>query len=515
MNVAATLAETAASMPDAHAIIDFSGFRTRRVPYAAFAAAVGRASTGLRAAGLHSGDAVLVLQPMSVELYIALAAILHSGLAAMVVDPSAGRDVVERALSLWAPAGIICSKRAQLLRLLWPALRRIATVFDAAAFGPSGADAFCATVPPERADDGAPALVTFTSGSTGAPKAAVRSHGVLAAQLAALRDCLRLERGGIAAATLPIVPLANLACGVTTLIPGVDLRRPGFANPAVLSKQIIECSADSIVASPALLERLAGFCARSGVRLPSLGRISVGGAPVFAETLDGLRAMAPQAEIIAVYGSTEAEPIASLDVRDVTDEDRTAMRSGSGLLAGRAVKAAKVKVIRAQHGRPVSVASAEAFAMLEAHGDEIGEIVVAGAHVLSGYLRGIGDDETKIHVGERVWHRTGDLGRIDTHGRLWLFGRCAAALHDSRGDLYPFAVECAVRGFPGVRRSALADVDGRRVLAVEGTAIDLPALNAAVTWARLDDVRVIRQIPVDRRHNAKVDHTALHRALAR
>lgn len=505
----------AASMPGADAIIDYSGRRARSLTYAAFADAVSRGAAELRAAGLRSGDAVLVLQPMSVELYIALAAVLHAGLAAIVVDPSAGREVVERGLALWPPAAAICSSRATLLRLFWSALRRIPTVFHSASFARLSADERGTFASPERVEDAAPALVTFTSGSTGAPKAAVRSHGLLAAQLVAMRDCLHLESGGIATATMPIVPLANLACGVTTLIPGVDLRRPGLANPAVLATQMTACLADSIVASPALLERLAEFCDRSHVRLQSLRRISVGGAPVFAETIDALRAMAPPAEIVAVYGSTEAEPIATLDARDVSDVDRAAMRSGSGLLAGRVVGAALVKVIRAQHGGPVPSASPEAFATLEAAGDDIGEIVVAGAHVLSGYLRGVGDAETKIRVGERVWHRTGDLGRFDTHGRLWLFGRCAAALHDSRGDLYPFAVECAARGFPGVRRSALADVDGRRILAVEGTGIDAPALLAALTWASLDEVRLIRRVPVDRRHNSKVDYAALRRALAR
>ncbi|MFO1448420.1 MAG: AMP-binding protein [Opitutaceae bacterium] len=46
----------------------------------------------------------------------------------------------------------------------------------------------------------------------------------------------------------------------------------------------------------------------------------------------------------------------------------------------------------------------------------IGEIVVAGDHVLKGYLGGHGDAETKFKVGDETWHRTGDAGSLDAAG---------------------------------------------------------------------------------------------------
>ena len=59
-----------------------------------------------------------------------------------------------------------------------------------------------------------------------------------------------------------------------------------------------------------------------------------------------------------------------------------------------------------------------------------GEIVVSGAHVGAGYVGGVGDAETKFRVGEVIWHRTGDAGYLDAHGRLWLLGRCSARIAD-------------------------------------------------------------------------------------
>jgi acyl-CoA synthetase (AMP-forming)/AMP-acid ligase II len=120
-------------------------------------------------------------------------------------------------------------------------------------------------------------------------------------------------------------------------------------------------------------------------------------------------------------------------------------------------------------------------------------------------------------VDDTVWHRTGDAGYVDAAGRLWLLGRCAAKVHDTRGTLYPFAVECAASAHPAVHRSALVVRGGRRALAVELESGADPAalcvLQSDLAWADLDAVLPLRQIPVDRRHNAKVDYPALYRLL--
>src|SRR5690606_34695162 len=110
-----------------------------------------------------------------------------------------------------------------------------------------------------------------------------------------------------------------------------------------------------------------------------------------------------------------------------------------------------------------------------------------------------------------------DAGYLDTEGRLWLLGRAQARISDNRGTIYPFAVECAASRIDGVRRSALVQHAGKRLLIVEptrGAPADLPdVLARQLPWARLDAVRLMGRIPVDRRHNAKIDYTALARRL--
>ena len=139
--------------------------------------------------------------------------------------------------------------------------------------------------------------------------------------------------------------------------------------------------------------------------------------------------------------------------------------------------------------------------------------------MLKAYLHGEGDEETKISIEGEVWHRTGDAGYLDVQGRLWLLGRCSARIQDAKGTLYPFAVECVAMSFSFVRRAAFVSVGGKRVLAVEGAAPisrgNLTALQAALLWAPVDEVRQVRRIPVDARHNAKVNYPVLLRLLNR
>ncbi|HSH92748.1 MAG TPA: hypothetical protein VK968_01235, partial [Roseimicrobium sp.] len=227
------------------------------------------------------------------------------------------------------------------------------------------------------------------------------------------------------------------------------------------------------------------------------------------------RVLAPNAEVVAVYGSTEAEPIAHVGAHEIGEDDLTAMRGGRGLLAGVPVDDVNLRVVRDRWGVARGALSAEEFAAECLPAGETGEIVVAGDHVLPGYLGGIGDEETKFRVAGEVWHRTGDAGLLDGHGRLWLAGRCAARIEDARGEIYPFGVECVAMTFPAVRRAAMVALDGRRVLVVEAERDERLAteLAAAVAWVQVDDVRFMATLPVDKRHNAKIDYPELKRRL--
>ena len=280
--------------------------------------------------------------------------------------------------------------------------------------------------------------------------------------------------------TLPIFALSSLAAGATVVFPTMDLRKPASVDPRRALKTLRRERVTVSTASPAFFAPIVAHMRATGQTWDGMRAVFTGGARVPAALLAGLRQVFPNARVEAVYGSTEAEPIAgNADV----DAALAGEADGRGALVGRPVREVDVRVTVPGTLDPA---------------DGIGEIVVAGAHVNPAYFR---DDEanrrTKLREGDRVWHRTGDCGRLDAQGRLWLVGRVG---EDVDGQ-WPFPVEARAEAVPGVRKAAFMPGP---LVCWEGTAED-----AAVARALALPTRRLPRIPVDRRHNAKVDRPAL------
>ncbi len=139
------------------------------------------------------------------------------------------------------------------------------------------------------------------------------------------------------------------------------------------------------------------------------------------------------------------------------------------------------------------------------------EIEVSGPHVNRGYLDRRDDAATKVARDGQLWHRTGDCGRLDAKGRLWLLGRRAAAAE----NLYPFAIETAALSWPRVRQAALvAETDGAR-LAIAGSRLDEADLRERARELGVGNLIVLQELPTDRRHNSKIDYARLRARIGR
>ncbi|HYC45750.1 MAG TPA: AMP-binding protein [Burkholderiales bacterium] len=517
MNIAEILSRQAARTPARDAIIDVHRGAYRRTSFAELDARAAHAARTYAISGLQKGDAMLVFQPMSMELYAALIGAFRAGLVAIFVDPSAGRAQIARCCALYPPQAFLGTPKAHLLRLLVPAVnaipRKLASggwVPGARNLWPADTHGVAGAIAPCTPDD--PALITFTSGSTGQPKSIVRTHGFLIAQHRVLERTLEYRAGETDLTTLPVFLLANLASGLTSVIPDADLRYPGRIDAARVMRQIDALEPERTAASPAFIERLLDHCEAHGRSLGALRHVFVGGAPVYPRLIERAQRAMKSGRFVAVYGSTEAEPIAHVDAREIDGADLDAMSRGAGLLTGTPVEEIELAVVRNQWGQAIAPQTLAGFEALKLPPGDTGEIVVSGDHVVRGYLHGAGDAETKFDVAGGRWHRTGDLGYLDARGRLWLMGRASAAIHDARGSLHPFAVECAALRSPGIARAALLSHEGLRVLAVEpldGAAVDLAAVQRELAWAAVDRVIACERIPLDARHNAKIDYPAL------
>ena len=518
-NVVELFLAEAKARPDVVALIDRHRGQDRSTTFGALAEQSARIATLLASRGVGVGSPVLLLHPPTAELYAVIIAIFRLGAVAMVVDVSAGRGTLAAACRELPPAALFASGRASLLALVSAPLRTIAVKVTSAriAFGATRL-ASARSLPPREevaaVSGDTAALVTFTSGSTGVPKGALRTHAVLGAQHEALGN-VAARSGQRDLVSLPIVVLTNLGAGATSIIPDGDLRRPAAIAPAPILAQIERDRVQRVTASPALVERLVEGARAAKTEALRGVRIVTGGGPVFPDLI-ARATTATGTPLIAVYGSTEAEPIAHVSSEEIGDAELAAMRGGAGLLAGVPVQETAVRIVP-QESRDGPALHGVLLGTTPGSAGTRGEIVVSGRHVVPGYLHGRGDAKSKIRLAGTVWHRTGDAGYLDASGRLWLLGRISATLNDARGALHPFAVECAARLIVPGRRTVLAGHRGERILLVEAVLAsrDREALAEGLRWAMLDRILDGAAIPLDRRHNSKVDYSALPALLDR
>ena len=421
--------------------------------------------------GLVKGDKVLIAMPVSADLYAALAALWALGAVAVLPEPAMGLKGVRHALRATQCKGIVASGPYRWLKWLLPQLW-----FKPLYTPVLGSSA----IPKHNISAADTALISFTSGSTGAPKAIARSHAFLHAQKSAVAPLLNSDEEESDLVAFPVFTLINLAEGRTTVLPNWRMSQMDKVTPDKLAQWMNQQKVTRALLPPALCESLA-----QSPSIPALKTVFTGGGPVFPDVVQNMQSTHRGLDVIAVYGSTEAEPIAHLNFARVSKADKDAMKNGAGLLAGRPVPEVQLRLVD-------------------------GEITVAGQHVNEGYLDSARDCETKIYDGDTVYHRTGDAGVLDDEGRLWLLGRHGNDIN----NVHPFSVESAARLWPGVVRAALVEIDGKAVLAIEGAKEKLTSWVAAASEQfDIEDVRHVSAIPLDRRHRSKVDCPALVKQL--
>lgn len=517
-NIAARLIARAAIHPERAAIIEYHRGRATRVSFAPLAERVATVGASLRRYGVGPGDRVLILVPMSAELYAVLLGVLHAGATAVFVDAWADRKRLDNAVRAASPKAFVGSWKAQLLRIVSPALRGVPHHFVAGAGGLRSA----APGAPTRAEPDDPALITFTTGSTGAPKAAVRTHAFLWAQHEALAAHLQLRDDDIDMPTLPIFVLNNLALGVPSVIPDFDPRRPAEIDPARVWTQMVAERVTTTSGSPAFYERLVSYAEQRGEKIP-VRALFTGGAPVLPPLAQRLAAQVA-GEAHVVYGSTEAEPISGIGMRALLDARETQPEAGrsahaderGGICVGVPVPQVEVRILRAVDG--VIELAEGGIAALELPRGEVGEIVVSGAHVLRGYLNDpAAERAAKLRDGDRVWHRTGDGGRVDVEGRLWLMGRVRERVRRVDGVWWGLPAETRALAHTAVRHAAYLGAgepgQQRAMLVVESDrALDdtfRAELVALVAPHPVDELHRVPRIPRDPRHASKTDTEAL------
>lgn len=498
---------------------------------------VGRISAGLKQMGLKKGDNVIIFIPMSLYLYAAMFAVQKIGAVAVFLDSWARRDQMGVAVEVVAPEMIISVEKAFDYLENVEAIQKIPKKVVA---GPHQ-KAYTKTLEELMlTDDYAEAtavesehtaLITFTTGSSGTPKGADRSHRFLAAQHYALKRHLSYSEGDADLPAFPIFSLNNLAAGVKTVIPAFDVGSPSSDDAIILLKQFEETATTATTLSPSLLRALYNYCLNNNITLDKLKRIVTGGAPVSNDDVKAMKKVAPSAEVLVLYGSTEVEPMAHIEAEEMLKEDprnHDERFVADGVNVGKFDSGLSVKYIKIHHD-PIEIKSEEQWLEFEVPTGSVGEIIVSGEHVCEKYYNNIeATKKTKIKDNQgRVWHRTGDLGRVDQEGNLWLVGRVHTAINRSGTYQFPVRAEFVLKKSPKVKKAAYLGIPdstlGEKTIAVFSLKDEVKDTKEEATkevkelldynGIVFDGLVCVEDIPMDPRHHSKVEYGVLRKNL--
>lgn len=541
-NIARHLASHAAAQPGQAALKIPRGRKGARIDYltlsyAELSTEVAAWRERLAAGGVRPGDRTLVMVRQGLPLIAVVFALFELGALPVVIDPGMGREAFLRCVAHSRPRALAGIPMARLLsrvfRRAFASLEvRVAvsgstTARRTAAGATRGAGDAGAVA---RAEDDLAAIL-FTSGSTGAPKGVVYTHGQFDAQVRLIRDSYGIRPGEVDLPLLPLFALFAPALGMTVVVPEIDPSRPAEADPAKLVQAILQEGVTTSFGSPTLWGNIVAHCDARKVVLPGLRRVLCAGAPVPLWLWNSIKETMPNGQMHSPYGATEALPVSTISGEEVMGGTALETMKGAGVCVGHVLGANTLRIIRPQEDDIATIDGTT-----EAAVNEIGEIIVRGPTVTRDY-DGLPDATAAAKIADpdlgAVWHRMGDLGYLDALGRLWFCGRKVERVETETGSYYPAQVEPIFETHPEVRRCALV----RRTkwgkvqpgLVVEtmdpGVVRDSAAARRlarelrelAMEHAHTSAVKVFyfhERLPVDVRHNAKIHRLALWRWVA-
>jgi len=415
-------------------------------------AEIERRARALHRMGVGPGSTVVIAHGGTAGFFSDLLAAHRLGACAACVNPALAAPELENVCGFLHPACVLVSGTG-------PAANVEAPIVDLA--GESG------TAPPVpagtagRLDD--PALILFTSGTTGDPKGVVLTFRALLARVSLNRAFI----GDAALArTLCVLPThfghGLIGNGLTPLLAGHTLLLGGgvgLATAAALGRTIEERRVTFLSSVPALWK----LALKTSAPPPPgvLRRVSIGSAPLSADLWRSVVTWSGTDDVANMYGITEtANWLAGASARDHEPEDGLLGTMWGGWFA-----------VRDDAGRILPEGE--------------GEILVMSPSVMAGYHRR--DDLTALAIRDG-WYHTGDVGRLGPDGVMRLTGRIKHEINRAGMKIHPEDVDLLLERHPdvieacafGIPDAASGEIVGVAVKLADGATADAPVLRA---WA--------------------------------
>ena len=447
-----------------------------------------------------------------IEFFIAFFALCKIGATLVMIDPGIGMASLKKCIGEAQPQAFVGITKAHIARVLmrWSP----DTIKTCVTLGPrlfwgghkfydlrdNDASAYEIQMLPR---DEMAALM-FTSGSTGISKGAVYTHGILCSQVKFIQETYGFTADDVDLATFPLFALFDVCLGMTAIIPDMDSTKPAKADPRKLTEAINDNGATSMFGSPALIDTLSRWGVENSVTLNSLRLVLSCGAPARNDILQRFHRMLPEnCEIFTPYGATEALPVSSIGSRMILGETAPITDAGGGTCVGYPNPNVQVRIIKISD-EPITQWNDD----LVVEQGQIGEITAKGPIVTREYYcRPESTMLAKIAEGDEIWHRMGDLGRIDEQGRVWFCGRKSHRVIGDNETWFSIPCERVFNQHSHVFRTALAGI-GEKEHQVPVICVELEKSVAEVNTEKL--ITELAQIGSKFPHTAAIKHFLIH-----
>ena len=374
-------------------------------------------------AGVVPGDRVVLIAEHAIEAVTAFWAILRTGSVVVQLNPKMGDEILQAVIAEAEPRVLLTQGTYNATaRDVWC---REACAIEVAALDDDllwhdPHDQAGAAVPSAEmgGDDDRLAAIIYTSGSAGKPKGVCLSHRNLWTVIGAVIEYLAI---GPKDSYLMVVPL-HYVHGIMQLLvhhlAGATVHLASdFLFPNVLVNQLVATRATGFSGVPFHFNSLIENSTFLTETLPDLRWLTVTGGHLDAERILQIRRAKPAVDFVIAYGQTECAPRAT-----ALDPDRVDRKPNA---VGAPIRGVRVLILDEQQNLVPS--------------DEIGEVVIAGDNVMQGYwrqpeaTRAVIDDQGRLH--------TGDLGRLDAEGDLFLVGRRTDMIKTAGERIFPDEIE--------------------------------------------------------------------------
>jgi long-chain acyl-CoA synthetase len=432
------LESVAARTPDATALT----WRTSSWSYGQSIAAIQQASERLAARQLEPQARVALLLRNSPHYVASFYAALRAGYSVVPLNVQERASVLLRQIEHSASSIVICDgdhPEASALKaaLESTSIELIALELRSDTDAPAAfVAAFGATSKPV-ADSVAPAdlaAIIYTSGTTGQPKGVMLSHANLISNVRSILDYLQLSPADRGLCVLPFHFSYGNSVLHTHLLSGAELLiEENFAFPHAVLKRMQDARVTGFSGVPSTFAMLLGRCRLGDFDLSSLRYLTQAGGPMARSLIERVRAEIGQARLFIMYGQTEATARLTYLPPEMLDS-----KLGS---VGRPINGVEI-AIRGPNGSELP------------HGQP-GEIWAKGTNVMMGYWRNPSATQEALVGG---WLRTGDLGRLDEDGFLFIEGRATEMIKVGAFRVSPQEVEEAIVALEGVEQVGVVGI---------------------------------------------------------